>query len=257
MKVSNEVIAVLDAGTCKENMFTMVGQLDRKLYVAVDKTLKAAGGKWNRAAGSHLFDCDANDAVSDIILTGKVMDAKRDFDFFETPPKIVEMILDYAGEIEDGMLVLEPSAGSGAISDAIANCGKDLDIDVVEIREEAVQKLRETDLYACVLQSDFLSIEAREHETEILYDRILMNPPFGRQMDIHHVNHAMKMLKPGGVLVSIMSAGVLFRNNSLTVDFRDMVEENAGTIERLPPASFKSSGTNVETVIVKITKAKS
>jgi 16S rRNA G1207 methylase RsmC len=35
-----------------------------------------------------------------------------------------------------------------------------------------------------------------------------MNPPFARQADIHHVNHALKFLKPDGLLVSVMSAGV-------------------------------------------------
>lgn len=40
--------------------------------------------------------------------------------------------------------------------------------------------------------------------------------------------------------------------NRLTVSFRDLVEEKGGSTEPLPEASFKSSGTMVNTVIVVI-----
>lgn len=94
---------------------------------------------------------------------------------------------------------------------------------------------------------DFLMVEP-----EPIYDRVVMNPPFGRQADIKHVNHALKFLKSGGMLVSVMSSSVTFRSNKLTADFRQMVEDRGGHIEELPESSFKSSGTMVNTVIVVI-----
>jgi 16S rRNA G1207 methylase RsmC len=77
-----------------------------------------------------------------------------------------------------------------------------------------------------------------------------MNPPFQRQQDILHVNHAMRFLKAGGRLVSVMSSSVAFRTNRLTVAFRETLNAHHGTIEALPENAFAESGTNVNTVIV-------
>src|SRR3546814_19124442 len=38
------------------------------------------------------------------------------------------------------------------------------------------------------------------------FDAVIMNPPFDRGRDCDHVRHALAFLKPGGVLVAIMSA---------------------------------------------------
>lgn len=79
-----------------------------------------------------------------------------------------------------------------------------------------------------------------------------MNPPFGRQADIKHVSHALKFLKPGGLLVSVMASSVTFRSNKLTTDFRQLIVDRGGHIKELPEGAFKSSGTMVNTVIVVI-----
>jgi hypothetical protein len=80
----------------------------------------------------------------------------------------------------------------------------------------------------------------------------LANPPFAKQADIVHVKHALKFLEPAGLLVSVMAGNVEFRDNKLTQDFRDLVEHRGGVIEALPDGSFKSSGTQVRTVLVTI-----
>ncbi len=67
------------------------------------------------------------------------------------------------------------------------------------------------------------------------FDRVVMNPPFERQQDIDHVSRAAGMLKPGGRLVSVMSAGVTFRENNKTRWFRDLIETFAG-YERIDEA---------------------
>jgi len=86
------------------------------------------------------------------------------------------------------------------------------------------------------------------------FDRICMNPAFGRQRDIDHVLHAWKFLKIGGRLVSVMSAGVTFRQDRKTLSFREFVSANDGVIEHLPDDSFAESGTKVRTVVVSMRK---
>jgi type I restriction-modification system DNA methylase subunit len=82
-----------------------------------------------------------------------------------------------------------------------------------------------------------------------------MNPPFERQQDIDHVNHAWKFVMLGGRLVAIMSAGILFRENRKTKEFIEIVNTH-GYIERLPENSFRDAGTGVNTCLVVMDKPK-
>ena len=117
MKVDNEVMALLSASRTEENkLFITGGQLDKSLYQRLDKTLKAAGGKWNTKAKAHLFAGDAADAIENILMTGEVT-VPQDFGFFPTPPNVAKQAADLA-MIGDGMMVLEPSAGRGEIGRA-------------------------------------------------------------------------------------------------------------------------------------------
>lgn len=244
MRIDQSVLAVLSNALAEGNAVRLAGQLDRKLYERTDKVLNAAGGTWNRKARAHLFDGDAASRLDEIILTGEIALPKDDFNFFPTPPSIVERMIDLA-DIQRGMKVLEPSAGRGAIALACAEIGAV--VDCYELMDANFAVLSKHAQLANSQQADFLSIEP-----DPVYDRVLMNPPFMKQADVHHVMHAHKFLKQGGRLVAVMSAGVTFRENRLTVSFRDLVEKKGGSTEPLPEASFKSSGTMVNTVIVDI-----
>jgi len=77
-----------------------------------------------------------------------------------------------------------------------------------------------------------------------------MNPHFEKRQDVKHALRAFGMLKPGGKLVSVMSAGVTFRDDALGREFREFVDGHNGRIMPLPEGSFKESGTGANTVIV-------
>ena len=248
MKVSTSVLQVLDQAKTDGNRLVLTGTLDRKLYLDTAKVLEAAGGKWNRSERTHLFDGDAADAIETVILTGEITTAKQQFGYFPTPAPIVQQLLALAG-IQPGMRVLEPSAGRGAIALAAADAGAV--VDCVEIQPgnaEAIRDVHNPDV--TVLVADFLTTSPQP-----VYERVLMNPPFARQADIAHVNHAWKALKPGGLLVAVMSKGVTFRANQATTAFRDLVAVQGGAFHDLPDGSFKESGTGVNTVIAVLPKA--
>lgn len=96
MKVDTEVMALLSASRTEGNkLFITGGQLERGLYARLDKTLKAAGGKWNTKAKAHLFADDAAEAIENIILTGEVA-VPQDFGFFPTPGRVVDRLLEFA-----------------------------------------------------------------------------------------------------------------------------------------------------------------
>jgi tRNA G10 N-methylase Trm11 len=231
------VLAVLSAGRCDGNKFFLPAtQLDRKLYESTNKVLDALGGKWNRSAKAHLFADDCTDRIEGAIETGEYT-RPADMGWFPTPPDLARRVVDMAG-IEAGMSVLEPSAGTGAI--AAFALARGADVVAVEIDAERVRVLAGFPGLR-VMHGDFMNLPVVQ-----AFDRVVMNPPFAKRADIHHVMHAYAMLNPGGKLVAIMSAGVEFREDRLAQDFR----ARCTTIERLPDESFKASGTSVCTVVV-------
>ena len=167
--------------------------------------------------------------------------------YFPTPKAVVERMLEEA-DIQPGMKVLEPSAGKGNIADAIREAEPQADLDVIEINSR-LRDILEAKGHN-IVGYDFLEYN------EAKYDRIVMNPPFEKGQDIDHVKHAYDLLKPGGRVVSIMSEGPFFRGDKKAAEFRDWLEENEGTSEKLPEGSFKSSErpTGVATRLVVINK---
>ncbi|MCW2904116.1 MAG: hypothetical protein JWO67_6381 [Streptosporangiaceae bacterium] len=241
MKVPTDVLAILDEATTDGPNLYLPGQLDRPTYVKVDKALKAAGGKWNRSAKAHVFDRDAADAIDSLMLTGEIATA-QELGYFPTPSAVVDQLLELA-EVRPGMRVLEPSAGRGAIARPLAELGAE--VDCVEIDRDRADLLITGGFLGRVVRcQDFLTLAP-----EPVYDRVVMNPPFARQQDIDHVLHALKFLRPGGRLVSVMALGVLFRQNRKAEDFRKLVADRGGDIEELPAGSFKVSGTGINTVV--------
>lgn len=162
---------------------------------------------------------------------------------FVTPPDLAQRVVDEA-DIQEGMTVLEPSAGTGALLDAAKGMAEAMT--AVEVNHKLAEALRQR--FEDVITADFLECGDELGK----FDRVIMNPPFADQADIDHVTHALKFVKEGGKLVAIMSAGVEFRQDKKATGFREMVERMGGTIEALPDDSFRESGTSVRTVLVNL-----
>lgn len=245
--VSPAVMTILDKSTLDGRSLRLPpDQLERPLYEAVNKVIVAAGGKWNRSAKAHLFECDAIDTIEPILLTGEYTRTKQDFGQFDTPDHIATAVVTMLADLQPGMTVLEPSAGIGNLAMAAENRGGM--VMAYELDAKRLERCRQR----CALvegsdERDFLTVEPRA-----CYDRVIMNPPFAKQADISHVMHAFGFLKPGGVLVAIMSAGVTFRSDAKTRLFQNFAAD--GVIERLPSNAFKESGTGVNAVTVRVTK---
>lgn len=250
-KIPQHILNLLERCTVTGNELAITcGQLERATYLALNKVLEALGGKWNRKTKTHVFPEDPVNRIEEAILTGSYTDGKKDLGFFETPAGLAERVIGFA-DIQHGHRVLEPSAGTGNLLAAIGHTRKDCKAVAVEINSRLAKNLKtqfmvNVDVCCC----DFLQCNGDLGR----FDRVVMNPPFSvpgqPQADIDHVTHAFEFLKPGGRLVAIMSAGVKFRENSKTKQFREMVRE----IYDNPPDSFKVSGTSVNTVTVILEK---
>lgn len=249
MHIETEILNILDGSALDGHALRLPpGALPRNTYLAVNKVIEAAGGKWDRKAKAHLFEGEAADVMDQIIATGEVISKKQEMQQFWTPPELAERVIELA-KIERGHKVYEPSAGKGALLRAMLPFRPDLLVCANEIDLE-LKKGLVTEFYhwfgagGCGC-TDFLTIASIPR-----FDRICMNPPYARQADIRHVSHAMGFLKPGGRLVAIMSAGTMFRENSLAVAFRATIAALDGRFEMLPAGSFKESGTMVSACVL-------
>jgi predicted RNA methylase len=245
VKVTDEVLGILGRSTTDGPRLHLPEQLERDVYRRVNQAITAAGGKWNRGAGAHLFDgVDAADAIESLMLTGEIT-TPQEVGWFPTPEPVVAKLIAAADGIFPRMNVLEPSAGTGAIASRMADLGAA--VDCVELDGKRARALAECGRYRFVGAGDFLDITPTP-----FYARVVMNPPFAARADVRHVSHALEFLAPGGRLVSVMALGVEFRQDKLTTGFRDLVAGRGGEFERLPDAAFKESGTMISTVMVTI-----
>lgn len=177
------------------------------------------------------------------------VDPAGELAFFATPDALAARMVWQCG-VTPSCLVLEPSAGAGAIARAIVEAqGSSSRLQCVEVHPERAREC-EAATGADVAVADFLTWDNRGQ----LFDRVVMNPPFSlpghRCAEIDHVRRAAGMLAEGGRLVAVMSAGVKFRGDA--AEFRAWVEDMGGTIEDLPEGSFAESGTRVRAVMVTV-----
>lgn len=165
--------------------------------------------------------------------------------FFPSPPAVCARILEEAGDVS-GLNVLEPSAGIGSLMDAARLAGANVVGFEVSAKLAGICEAKGHTVERC----DFLT---REVEGEVA-DAVLMNPPFENRQDAAHVRRAFLWLKPGGVLVAVMSASAAHSDRYEV--FRGWLADVGGTIEKLPEGSFKDShcSTGVATIIVTVRK---
>lgn len=167
--------------------------------------------------------------------------------YFPTPAAVVARMIEAADIPEGEATILEPSAGSGAILDAVHAAKPGALLYPIE-RHTTLRDILKGKGYQCHAD-DF-----NEYEAEAIFDRVLMNPPFENGQDIEHVRRAFDCLKPGGRLVAIMSPGPFFRQDRKATEFRAWFDELGGERRDLPAGAFKESGTGTATVMVIIDK---
>jgi hypothetical protein len=246
MKISKDVLKVLSDLRFDGPHARIAAQLDRKLYLKVDEALKACGGKWNRKEQAHVFGEDAEPIVDAAVNAGEVRTAKDD-GFFPTPPDLARRLVALA-EVGPRHFALEPSAGEGSIVKALLDEGAYVvAVEVDRKRADALPSHPNVKLHV----RDFMT-----YENGKFFDRVVRNPLFckvGLGDHLDHVKRAHSLLASRGVLVSVLPSSIEFREDSRHREFRAWYEALGGVAGRLPECSFKASGTNVSTVVLRMT----
>jgi len=268
-RIDEDVLEVLAGMECSGAEARIAKQLDRPMYLKVNKVLESIGGKWSRTKKAHIFDEEllgsesASQILADVVSLGEYVDQKRELQFYETPEAVVRCMIDMA-DLQVGMSVLEPSAGRGAIAKNLLSLGLGLRVECVEIEQSRADYLEEETGLA-VYCDNFLYLpkpgvgllkEGGKEPRQIdeRFDRVLMNPPFSRSKDIAHVTCAYEWLKPGGRLVSVMSIGWTFRSDRKASEFRGWVDSLGHVWVPLAKDAFKKSGVDVRTGLLLLDK---
>lgn len=128
-----------------------------------------------------------------------------DQDFYPTPPEVIEYILSQTDV--SGRTVLEPSAGNGAIVDALFQAGANQ-----VIACEKHPELRKIVESKCmIISDDFLAVQS-QHISHI--DQIIMNPPFSA--DEKHILHAYNVAPEGCKIIALCNANTLKNDRYLS-----------------------------------------
>ena len=185
-------------------------------------------------------------AVSEQLKYSSFMGKYKENDFFNTTKGPAKQVVELA-DLEEGMSVLEPSAGLGHLARAAAELVGQDNVTVNELAYEMHQHLEGEGFKGT--HGDFLTLEPTES-----YDRVVMNPPFSKDQEITHIEHAYQFLKPGGRLVAITSSMAGERSNKRNKAFKEWLDELGADQYPLPEGSFKdainSTGVNTKIIVI-------
>jgi phospholipid N-methyltransferase len=258
--VSEEVREVLAQAEVNGVRVTLP-QMDRKLYVAVNKVLDALGGTWNSRAKAHVFESDPTEALAAVVDGGEdtvvALPARTAEGFVPTPPHVAtDMVRNYCDlmDLGAGWRVLEPSAGDGALVSAILEVQSDCTIVAVEPNVERAAKIGDdprVTLVAGRIEDYADDVIADDGQ---LFDLVVMNPPYSLPDDptpwAKHVQYAWSLLKTGGQLVAILPGSIEWRQGRVFDELRNWLELNDGNVQ---PLGFDAFPT-FKTAIVYATK---
>lgn len=222
-------------------------KLDRKEYLELNKEITALGGAWKSGKiSAFVFNFDPK-LIVDKILNQNISNIKKSTQFFPTPTKVVNLMLEQV-QISESDEILEPSAGQGAIILELIKL-TDKRINFCEIEEVNIVVLNEKcGKWINQVGNDFLKLKDRK------FDKIIANPPFSKSQDIDHIKHMYELLNKDGVVVSLSGTSWKKNMNKKSVDFRDWLSHIEHRVIDLQAGEFSESGTQIQTCIIVIHK---
>lgn len=221
-------------------------QLDRKLYQDVAKSLELIGGKWKGGkVFGFVFTIDPTDLL-DKIANGEKRNLKKEFQFFATPEKLADKLVKLAKLLPQDT-ILEPSAGQGAIVEAIRRSGHNGLIHCIEL-------MQTNSIILCNKRIVHDNCDFLTFPFKVKYSKIIANPPFAKNQDIDHILKMYSILSDNGTLVCITSESWVSGSQKKQVDFKNWLKGVNAKVLDIEKGAFKESGTTVGGKIIIINK---
>lgn len=164
---------------------------------------------------SFQFDYEFRETVAIDIIRNRSIPESQSHQFFATSESLADELVDWA-DIDDGMTVCEPSAGTGVLAKRLPAGSVCVEISPLRCSVLSAMGLNAT----C---ADFLEwAKTADH-----FDRIVMNPPFSEGRAIRHVEAAMSLLNPGGIVVAIVPCTLKgkIQNPAYSVEWSDVLSD--------------------------------
>lgn len=218
-------------------------------YDDIKPWIENMGGHWRERVKAFTFAMDSAKRES-------FLEWQEQHQFFPTPSEVAKRVVELANleHIAKSSLpvVLEPSAGAGALLDEIPIWFEHKEY-VIEPVDENADILEDKGYKAERIRFEEFYNQHKNLGKDI--DIVIMNPPFSKSRDIKHTLMAYDLLKDGGTLVSVVSENAMYYDNDASNQFRDWLDKTHAYIEHVPYGLFKESGTTIDTIIIKVTKA--
>ena len=222
-------------------------KFNKKSYADAKKWIEEAGGNWTGGKiQGFTFPFNAS-RVFAILKEGRRCNIYQEFQFFETPEDVADWLVMIAGGIHESDTVLEPSAGRGALVNAIRRSCPSITVDCFELMPENTEILQKIPGVR-ILGADFTQSRPGQ------YTKIIANPPFSKNQDIDHLRKMYDLLQEGGTLAAITSTHWEISEEKKCKEFRDWLEEVGGMKYEIEEGVFKESGTQIKTLAVVIKK---
>lgn len=125
---------------------------------------------------------------------------RKEYDFYATPPDVVNLLIDNIDLTKWGRDVLEPNAGNGSICRVIKDKYPTKKLTAIEIRDSEFDSLCECSDE--VLIGDYITMPIASK-----YDIIVGNPPFNIAMEC--ILKSLSLLKDDGVLIFLLRTAFL------------------------------------------------
>lgn len=186
---------------------------------------------------TELKKCTDSDLKKELELKAKYIGINE---YFPTPYDICMFIAEMVPlpyHPKEDFKILEPSAGTGSFAENLLHIfgfWKRNMFDVCEINPDFQEHLKWKGF-------NVISEDCMKLNTFNKYDLLIMNPPF--ECVKEHLKHCIKLLKPNKLFVCIAPQGFPKKES-------EFIEEYEIAVLNLKGNSFKSSCTNVQTVIL-------
>ena len=254
LRVDNETRRIL-SGAKLVGTHVKFDPMPNRDYDRIKYLMEYIGGHWREKDKAFVFKIPHSEIKEQMEYLLKLNDVNIDADtafaikaqYYPTPDWLAEYMIALA-DIKSTDKVLEPSAGRGRLLNYISKYTQD--IVCIEPNEVNALSLEEQGYTPLRLKFE----EYYKNVPKASFDKIVMNPPFSKEMDLRHIALAYNLLKPGGTLISLAAENSLYYDRSLTRQFNEKISKLDHKIQNIPTGAFAESGTNVDVVMIIIHK---
>lgn len=215
-------------------------------YADLRKAFLNAGAKYKN--NTFIFPSEAEPYINRL-MGGESVNIKKEFQFYGTPDNLADKLVRNADINDSDLLILEPSAGQGAIIKALHRIFPGRKIQWCEL-----MPINQTVLFALQDKQTFIQPNFLEYTGDAKFNKIIANPPFNKNQDIDHILKMWDCLADNGRIVTIASKHWQNSKNKKETAFREFLNVVNAVVTEIPTGEFSESGTKIATCKIIIDK---